>query len=60
MKFQVLWRIKPERYEGIWLKLFDDNEWKLHRTYATEKDRDQGLKTLQKRDTMFEYKSNNS
>lgn len=45
------------RYTGTMLWLIDTGEWRVHRRYKTEKQRDKALSNLQNKNNNWEYRS---
>ena len=58
--YTIEWRRKPE----VWARLFKSwrgtNDWsKHHRNYATEAQRDEALRVLNRKDGYWEYRKGN-
>lgn len=57
-KYILLKRYKPERFKKLLIaKIFcSNNEWRIHKRYATIQDRQKAFEILSKRDDILEYK----
>lgn len=52
------YRIKPEYYNGFWQTLLSHHkEWRKHHAkYRTEEQRKMAMDTMNRKDTLFEYR----
>ena len=57
-RYFLEYRVVPEEYQRFITRWYTHaNEWRSHwRNYATEADRDEALRNLNKKDHLFEYR----